>query len=304
MFSEIFTGGTKTKKIHTAAIITYDKNKTKLQMVALPVVPNTFGNVANWQFSFADNFSAGAEVDWISRDGVNGYWQKEVAYADDNGRVYWLDIALGRQKIKNFQYKDEENKTVTYQYFNNIPRVPKTYALQNPTIKLSSLRLRKDNREKISVTYQIEAKTNNKNIIIGSEFMKLCRAINSKDPPKLYLKIFTAYEFNNYFKGDKFMLDIGLTKEIAERNAYTINDENFDFETSFTNGIFSLSLKHTKNQGYGWIIFTNFASKFEDVIDEDGNEVKQETKNGGKMLLMYTGKDYNDIKLDFFITRD
>ena len=291
-FEDIFTKEENIPKIIHAYATTKSKNKLNIETdVVLPISTSVFGNVATFTFSYKDNYSAGNKTEYKSEEeGISGRWQTDVRYTDFHGRAYFLDFKLGRYL---FLRKNEKDRwMIDYSFpFNNPKYTPSS---DNPDnhhlVVVDNYRIRKDSRERISVTYELEAQSNDPNIIIGSEFMRLCRLVNDETPPKIQLQVFTAE--NNITKFDHdYPLGVSSSGIPIEKSMITTTAWGFTLDTE------------RKNGGYGWAIITESYNPKEQVQDEDGNIIEQTISKGYKILILCTAKNEASIILDFFLTR-
>ncbi len=144
-----------------ARLLSKDKQEA-YQLVQLPVVASPMGNVASYSWRYADNYSAGPEVDVRSE----GAYQKEVPYCDYYGRGWWYDFAVQQYKGENpddLNIYHATDGVKCWQSWDNA----KSGALIS-TDNCGSLLLRKDSREALSFTAQLEFKSATRGLIIGS----------------------------------------------------------------------------------------------------------------------------------------
>lgn len=259
----------------------------------LPVMKSQLGNVLSFCFSYYDNFSAGHSTfdSTITEEdkNISGKWLSDVKYTDKNGKIFWLDFCFGRAI--------GSGTTACFDYPDVQPDLNFTELISPP----GHLRLRKDNRERVSITYQIEAKTNDKNIIVYSEFMKLCKYLQS-DAQDLYLVQFSAkYPFNKF--DSNYYQRVGDSS--TKIKSYWIHGVDTDDGFSFAprKAEFELSEPY-HNLGYGWAIVTSGKTEQFEVVDDEGTPTMQTIETYGKILIASTSTGTEEIKLDFFMTRD
>lgn len=177
-----------------ARLLSKDKQEA-YQLVQLPVVASPMGNVASYAWRYADNYSAGAQVDVQSE----GAYQKEVPYCDYYGRGWWYDFAVQRYAGEN---PDSTGNDAT-----KLPACEKTWNdVKNGFIGTDgygSLLLRKDSREALSFTAQLEFKSATPGLIIGSGLAQRLPSIAGK--PADGAKIYFLPEPINKFEMRKLM---------------------------------------------------------------------------------------------------
>lgn len=150
-----------------ARLLSKDK-KGAYQLVQLPVVASAMGNVASYSWRYADNYSAGANVTIDTIEGANAAFQSDVPYGDYYGRGWWYDFAVQRSNINaTYDIDDAIKLPASYRKWGN--------ASGNALISTDncgSLLLRKDSREALSFTVQLEFKSATPGLIIGSGLAK------------------------------------------------------------------------------------------------------------------------------------
>lgn len=306
-FSQIFSGSTADEEdvgiVDSARVAEVKKDLTIGNVVILPVHCSVFGNTLGFSFSFKDNYSAGQRVEYAqTEDGITGYWSKDVPYSDYYGRIYYFDFAIGKVKDSDAQNRNNLPWIIPEAGFSSGDYFPVT----ENYISHYLYRIRKDSRERISVTYELEAQSNDPNIIIGSEFMRLCRLVNDKTPESLRLYILNSEDASKISKFDSTLHFEPSTK----------TDDFYNFQqkwvTEVDNTKFSIAPTTTdeegkeiaiQNRNNGWIIATGPTTNSFDALDEDGNTITQTTHHYGKILILCTAKNEASIKLDFFLTR-
>lgn len=154
--------------------------------VTLPLISNAFGNSIVFSFSYADNFSAGNQVVPANTSGKTvTYYMQGVAYGDVYGQMEYL----------HFKF----NGMVQTGLFDNISKritigrsLPAVDVSQSPFIDTGErpLLVKKDNKEVLSINYQIEVVSNRSTIVIGSAFSRNCPFVRGSRPghaAKLYV---------------------------------------------------------------------------------------------------------------------
>lgn len=183
-----------------ARLLSKDKQEA-YQLVQLPVVASPMGNVASYSWQYADNYSAGAQVD-VRADG-SGAYQQEVPYCDYYGRGWWYEFAVQQYRgenpdDKNIYYATDGPKT--WSKWDNV----KGGALIS-TENIGSLLLRKDSREAIGFTAQLEFKSDTPGLIIGSGIAQRLTSIAGS--PITTCKIYFLNAPINKFEMRKLMSD-------------------------------------------------------------------------------------------------
>lgn len=198
-----------------ARLLSKDK-KEAYQLVQLPVVASPMGNVASYSWQYADNYSAGAQVDVRS----DGAYQQEVPYCDYYGRGWWYEFAIQ-------QYRGENPDDQTIYHATDGPKswknwdTAKTAALIG-TDNIGSLLLRKDSREAIGFTAQLEFKSDTPGLIIGSGIAQRLPSVGATSTDRV--RIYFLPEPVNKFDTKKFMsktvpsLDIATEIDILSKD--------------------------------------------------------------------------------------
>lgn len=247
-----------------AYVSTYKKNAAPITPpLLLPVTARSFGNSIHFAFKFKDNYSAGSKTEWISDNDIEGRWQMDVPYTDYYGRAYYLNFLVPKGLASS---SDTSIASLAFELPDgtNAPLAEGIIAGTNGVY----LRLRKDNREIISLNYELEYKTDDPDLIIGSEFAARCRYINNFDLTECIL-VGTNTPPNKFIRQAKL-----------ENGAPT--------STTFTVSGNSLYITLTNDfAGYKyWAICTNTNSVTETYVDEDGGTVTETVQTGHKVLLM------------------
>jgi hypothetical protein len=276
----------KTQKI--TAVVTKGRSENNNEFgnrIVLPVTNYSLGNTAIFSFSFKDNYSAGIsskeglQIDENSNN-ITGRWQIDEPYSDYWGRIHRLDFYLFAPTV--------DNGVLTLNHPYTLPLIDDDKISTNPLEPISkdvlygvtyarstkedgnSLLLEKDSRETISITYEIEAKTDVPDLVIGPALMEQCRYTGGDK--RLCLVV-----FNSEFTGSKF------DRYYALRGDETIRYENFVSEDSN-----SFTLKTVNG-----IILTHGCAFI--APNEDGT--------GGEIALLYTGKE-TSLNLKFVLKRN
>ncbi len=253
----------------------YKKNKTSLgKPIFLPCIGRSFGNSVHFSFSMKDNYSAGDSTEYIESTDkkVDGLWQTDSPYTDFYGRIYWARIKLPTQVKSEATFPGDVNLDTTYIEALYLPKIAKqegVSSLQADNFIVDKLfLLRKDNREIISYNIEVEYKTDQEDIIIGSELAAQCRYITTDKPTVLiYYTDQNISKLADYLPYDEEDINGGFAHE-------SITD------TSIT--IYALPEQHSKKY---FVICTKREDVEEQYADEDGNVKTMTVHKGGKILL-------------------
>lgn len=165
------SSGTLGAADHVFARLSNKDQTEAYRVVQLPVVASPMGNVASYAWRYADNYSAGSRVTPVSPAGEINAYQTEVPYCDYYGRGWWYEFAV--QQYKN---EDPDENTTDYVAIDRAMDLPATrkdwstatHGALFGTDNVGRLLLRKDSREALSFTAQLEFKSATPGLIIGS----------------------------------------------------------------------------------------------------------------------------------------
>ena len=185
-FAHIFDG-TLSMKITGARVWSADNSGEWISKVLLPVVGSGIGNSMVITFEFKDNYSAGdTSLEGATATG-NEYYrvQGNIPYGDYFGNVDTLYI----------DYFDEYEVTNNYDTMklvaDSLPSDTTEGAMNEIYIHGTAVEVKKDNRERISFTYQMNFVSGWNDLIIGSALARLNPLIGldseTKEPAKLVL---------------------------------------------------------------------------------------------------------------------
>lgn len=277
-----FTVNSAQKRIDRAICRMSSKTHAEThQTVQLPVIASALGNVANYSWRYADNFSAGARVFYQSEDGISGAWQTDVAYSDYYGRGWWYEFAMLRESGSPDSFATSaETGATEISAAMDLPAVsPDAFPTTEGfgTNGYGRLLLRKDSREALSFTAQLEFKSATPGLIIGSEIAKRLPSVSGDrgETDSAAVLYFLNNPINN------FDTDIGQS-EIAASVGILLT-------TGTTGGTIKASgtIPGTAGTTYpAWAIAT--PPKVTEGIqyqDEDGNVKTYAESEGGKILL-------------------
>ena len=171
-----------TKSIQNANIKTYDKNNDVINEFNLPVTAISMGNSILMHYEFLDNFTAGTKRTTKKSTEL----QYQQSYTDIFGEVEYIEFGLGEINFSNPIRTYEE----AIKYGNSLPiadyegiKYKNYFESKDDT----ALLIKKDNREVISINYQLNFISND-NIILGEELPKSNWFITGGKPEyKLYI---------------------------------------------------------------------------------------------------------------------
>ena len=145
----------------------YSESGGELTKVNLPVVATAQGNAMVFTFSYEDNYSAGAQVQWETAGGISGYFTNSVAYNDYYGRMKTLKFSMKSQTEP--PTSESEQSKIGEALPATIEEVDDAATIRTVG---DGLYVDKDGREILSVNYVLEFVTNKRNYIIGSAFAR------------------------------------------------------------------------------------------------------------------------------------
>lgn len=248
------------------------------QTVQLPVIASSLGNVANYSWRYADNFSAGAQVYYRSADGISGAWQTDVAYSDYYGRGWWYEFAMLRESGSPDSFATSaETGAAEITAAMDLPAVsPNAFpdAEGFGTNGYGRLLLRKDSREALSFTAQLEFKSATPGLIIGSEIAKRLSSVagNTEQNARVYFLTESVNKFDTYFTVTDGTASLDISVSVGE-NGGTIKANS--------------TIPGAAGTKYAaWVIAT--PPKVSDEIqyqDEDGTVKTYTDMTGGHILL-------------------
>jgi hypothetical protein len=285
--------------ISFANLSTKKKNGTDLYNVCLPVIGRALGNVLTFNFATKDNYSAGDSTLFIEGGAgttdISGRWQTDAPYTDFYGRAWGADIFL---KTKFNGIRDDQIRDA----FN----IPQAQPSVENSLFLAGHRLRKDNRETLSYNIELEIKTTDPNLIIGSALAELSGWVNDTDvSPELYFFDAEKYSVSKFDKqytphGDDINRGDFNSSRGINNNWRTTLDNDFSLSLSITNPAVG---------EYGWVICTPIQSVEETVENEDGDTEVIRYQTGGDILLasnsplpLYSESAY--YSLDFYVMKN
>ncbi len=269
----------------------YPRNKSgdplnQTSRIYLPCIGRAFGNAVHFSFSLKDNYSAGDRSLWQSgNSNIQGRWQTDASYTDYYGKVYWAGIGL--VSVWNTGDNAPSLANIVYAAF-SIPYTGFSSAnfiwAAKGWVDSNWHRLRKDSRETISYNLEVEYKTTEQDLIIGSALAARCRYITEEEAeqPVIYATSQSINKFDKTF--------IPADGDIEGKYGSLGAPITYLLPESIGNGITRFSLrvdadKDTVNDKKYWVICSPISSKSETVINEDGEKIEQVVSSGGDILL-------------------
>ena len=270
MIADTFTQGGNYAPISCVAAWGSTYNGNGLPAVLLPVISSAFGNSLSFSWRYADNYSAGEVVNYanttVDQNEVSGYFQNNYAYTDIYGRIYYYDFDLQTEGA------DLEGTKYPALPADKIPTNPSGYF---STVGQQPYILRKDSREALSVSVQVDFVTNVKEMIIGSALASYCAAVRGSDKTlgaKLYIFPDRLDKFIDHVEGSARV-------KLSDLPSQTIS------VSDVANGVFTVDSAAFTAGGKSWAIVTNQTTTAQEVENEKGEVFTQEEVTGGDVLI-------------------
>lgn len=216
---DCFFGSTASEPLTAALVTTYDDNGGIIATVTLPIVSTAFGNVLSFQFSMADNYSAGLKAVYNDQDKAQGFWQTDAPYSDYYGEAKTCTFEL---------YKQGDMSADANAPF-DVPQGDLVSGSDMAPIRITSndpLDIHKNGGEALSFNYEMQFVTTEK-AIIGSGLARRSKLIGAANTA-----IAGLYVLNRAIgKFDKF---IDLSPEVSAKvdwspNALTVSGDTLVF---------------------------------------------------------------------------
>ena len=252
----------------------YTGTTSPLPTIQLPVIASALGNSMVFSWKYADNYSAGPQVNYATNDQVSRYWQDDTPYCDYYGKMYYYNFLL---QPKGVTPTNESEQAEIGQSLPNGSLVENNNYFS--TLQYKPYIIRKDSREILQVNAQIECVTNQKNLIIGSALAACCPLIRGTDTtlnPKVYIFPDRLNKFINHVEGN---INVDLSTLPQAGLVLMYDSQNNRIAISFT----------VPADGQAWGIVTNQTEKSVQVEDEQGEVVTQIQVKGGDILLAANG---------------
>lgn len=252
-----------------------------LQPVLLPVTSVAIGRSMAFTWEYADNYSAGptttyGEYKGASGGTVSGWWQDGVPYANDYGRIRYLNWSL----LTSGDMPPDSNATLP-------PLLPACGVVKPSTGVLIGTRenapelVRKDSREALSVTYSLECNTDCPSLIIGSGVSALCNLVTDPNAEALKLPDGNSLE--------SLPVELVTMSTALDRFARTYTGAaKATYKLTFEDGanefyiVIPTALKESTDP---WCIRAPVRRETREVVNEDGEEETQIVTYGGDVLL-------------------
>ena len=242
-FAMQFKNPTESTNIDIVKCTGHSDLQHKLESVILPVNSVGIGNSVLFNFHYDDNYSAG-KIRTIRDDSELQY---QVRYTDTFGRVDNLEIDFGVGNALATNY------TSAISQGNKLPKPTDGIMTTYFSTKDNKIVIRKDNRENIHFTYQLNFITTDKSFILGSGLTRKSVFVTSETSK---YKLYTLP-----IKLNKFERFVDLT------NATLISDNLKDYLAETENGIILSGLTTTESCK-SWVI-----------VDENNELVIGQNKN-------------------------
>lgn len=259
------------------AVSAFGKTHTKImqERVMLPVISSAFGNSISFTWRYKDNFSAGlkAQYEETEQEGkkVSGYFSVETEYTDYYGRLYYYDFTL----LSEFLLSNNYDANDLPQFKGSAYSFGIAGTANENEVFDNSLVLRKDSRETLKFTYNINYVTADNSYILGTALTaKNPLVTDEKRVPHLYI---LKHKLNRF--GDKL--------ELAE------NDKNYKWfdlgeakATVTVNGnTVSISGKKATVSGQAWAYGYPVGENLQDFEDENGNIVQVNLSGDAELII-------------------
>jgi hypothetical protein len=265
----IFDPSTNTvKPISTAIMRGLNKSGEAINNynIALPVIPSALGNAMTFYAAFKDNYSAGgSSVYYDNADGVEGYWLSDVRYTDVYGRLYNLMMwFVPSPKDADAPPSDpyllpEYNGSLNFE----------------PEAIMGNYLVRKDSRERLSVTAELEFKTDDESIIVGSGLARYCSLVSDIATYTVRVMLFT----------DPSKRPTKFEKKLPYDGTYVEADATITAKATDLYVELSVDATLPGRNIYGWAICTGNNIVAQEVEDEDGQVVVQSEERGRDILI-------------------
>lgn len=244
---------------------------TPTAAVVLPVISSAFGNSISFAWQYEDNYSAGDSVNYHTEGKddteITGYFQNAYRYTDNYGRIYYYNFDLRT-------YVDSVDTPLNLPaYGGGVP--PLSYDIFS-TVGKQPYILRKDNREALQVSVQVDFVTNLKDMIIGSALAAYCPLVRGADRAlwaKLYFFPDRLEKFIDHVEGS-------VNAPLDSFPSATIN------VSDPIGGLFNITAENFPVSGKAWAIVTEQTYGDPQMVeDETGEPFEQQEVKGGDVLL-------------------
>ncbi len=242
-------------------------NNQTYPAVQIPVIASSFGSSMEFSFCMKDNYSAGDKAHYVSaKDGVEnvrGYWLTDVPYGDAYGRIEYLDATfLQKSSDGASAYYTTPETTFAGAYFGDLLKFNKPYYI------------RKDSREKITVSVSVEFRATDEKLIIGSALAARSTLVSREEPRDC---------------------SVGILKSPLNKSARYVASDNIAESTklsvAFDSDCFFLQtspgVSPAPATGAGWVIYRTLPKKTVNVVTESGSQKTVTYGGENEVLLAY-----------------
>lgn len=277
-------------------------NGNPLPVVQLPVICSAFGNSISFEWSYEDNYSAGAISQYATggsgNNAVTGYFQNNFRYTDYYGRMYYYNFDLRRSGTRPNTQAQQDEIGLALPAYDGDGAPNGTNAIFSTTDEFTLTKrpyiLRKDNREIIKVNCQIDFVTNRKGFIIGSALAanNTCVSIgNTLQDSKLYVFTEPLDKFVNHLAAS---VDVDFEQQTVDGYQVQTPDlPNIPISVDPVGAQNTFALTTNRGQFPGtpgtkykaWAIVTPAIQQAERVEDEEGGSSWQVMQYGGDVLI-------------------
>ena len=273
-------------------------NGNPLPVVQLPVICSAFGNSVSFGWEYEDNYSAGAISQYATsgsgNNAVTGYFQNNYRYTDYYGRMYYYNFDLQSYGTRpNTQAQQDRIGLALPAYDGSA--APSVSSGIFSTVGKQPYILRKDNREKIKVSAQIDFVANRKGFIIGSALAAnnpLVSGGTGLQAAKMYVFTEPLSKFVNHLAGS---MDVDfVTQSVDGYQVQTPDLPNLTIDIDIVDqeqGKVAMTTTRGRFPGTpgvkykAWAIVTPAILRAEQVEDETGESSWQVTQTGGDVLI-------------------
>ena len=233
--------------------------------VQIPVIASSFGNSMEFSFCMKDNYSAGDKSQYIetTKDDVTGYWLTDVPYGDAYGRIEYLDATfLQKSSDTASAYYTTPETTFAGTYTGDVLKFNKPYYI------------RKDSREKITVSVSVEFRATDEKLIIGSALAARSTLVSREEPRDC---------------------SVGILKSPINKSARYVASENIAESTKLSVALesdcfclqTSPDVSPAPATGAGWVIYRTLPEKTVTVVTESGSQKTVTYGGENEVLLAY-----------------
>ncbi len=235
--------------------------------VQIPVIASSFGNSMEFSFCMKDNYSAGDKAMYISAtdgvENVRGYWLTDVPYGDAYGRIEYLDATfLQKSSDDAHAYYTTPETKFDGTYFGDVLKFNKSYYI------------RKDSREKITVSVSVEFRAADEKLIIGSALATRSTLVSREEPQDCFVGILKSpiNKSVSYIASDNIVA--------SEKLGVGFQSDSFSLQTR-------PDVSPAPASGAGWVIYRTLPKKTVIVVTENGSQKTVTYGGENEVLLAY-----------------